>query len=209
MQILKPIKVGQAPNDQTGDTLRDAMVVVNENFAKTRSGVDAVEVAAAAAQRKADAAIPAAEKGAAGGVTPLDASGKVPAAHLPEPAIPLAQKAAPGGATAADRQHSVGVRDVVAKSGNDPSGLGPAGWADDQPGNISGYVGERAGGRFADGAGGDVAKRRDSKGQLHDGRRFDHAAGARSERQVGRDAGGSGSARGWGAVGGLHGFDSA
>ena len=37
MQLLKPIKVGQAPNDQTGDTLRDAMVVVNENFTKTRS----------------------------------------------------------------------------------------------------------------------------------------------------------------------------
>lgn len=102
MQILKPINVGQAPNDQTGDTLRDAMVVVNENFTKTRSGVDAVEVSAAAAQRKADAAIPAAEKGAAGGVTPLDAAGKVPAAHLPEPAIPLAQKAAPGGVAPLD-----------------------------------------------------------------------------------------------------------
>ncbi|MBB1625816.1 phage tail protein [Achromobacter sp. UMC71] len=109
MQILKPIKVGQAPNDQTGDTLRDAMVVVNENFTKTRSGVDAVEVAAAAAQRKADAAIPAAEKGAAGGVTPLDASGKVPAAHLPEPAIPLAQKAAPGGVAPLDEGSRVPV----------------------------------------------------------------------------------------------------
>ncbi len=109
MQILKPIKVGQAPNDQTGDTLRDAMVVVNENFAKTRSGVDAVEVAAAAAQRKADAAVPAAEKGAAGGVTPLDAAGKVPAAHLPEPAIPLAQKAAPGGVAPLDEGSRVPV----------------------------------------------------------------------------------------------------
>ncbi|CAB3712970.1 hypothetical protein LMG3458_03346 [Achromobacter deleyi] len=109
MQILKPIKVGQAPNDQTGDTLRDAMVVVNENFTKTRSGVDAVEVAAAAAQRKADAAIPAAEKGAAGGVTPLDAAGKVPAAHLPEPAIPLAQKAAPGGVAPLDEGSRVPV----------------------------------------------------------------------------------------------------
>ncbi|WP_025137423.1 phage tail protein [Achromobacter sp. DH1f] len=109
MQILKPIKVGQAPNDQTGDTLRDAMVVVNENFTKTRSGVDAVEVAAAAAQRKADAAIPATEKGAAGGVTPLDAAGKVPAAHLPEPAIPLAQKAAPGGVAPLDEGSRVPV----------------------------------------------------------------------------------------------------
>ena len=83
MQLLKPINVGHAPNDQTGDTLRDAMTIANENFAKTRAGVEAVEVSAAAAQRKADAALPAAEKGAAGGVTPLDAAGKVPAAHLP------------------------------------------------------------------------------------------------------------------------------
>ncbi len=109
MQILKPIKVGQAPNDQTGDTLRDAMVVVNDNFAKTRSGIDAVEVSVAAAQRKADAAIPADEKGAAGGVTPLDAAGKVPAAHLPEPAIPLAQKAAPGGVAPLDEGSRVPV----------------------------------------------------------------------------------------------------
>ncbi|WP_241070653.1 phage tail protein [Achromobacter insuavis] len=97
MQSLKPINVGHAPNDQTGDTLRDAMALVNENFAKTRVGVEAVEVSAAAAQRKADAAVPASEKGAAGGVTPLDAAGKVPAAHLPPPAIPLSQKSAPGG----------------------------------------------------------------------------------------------------------------
>ena len=97
MQFLKPINVGHAPNDQTGDTLRDAMALVNENFAKTRVGVEAVEVSAAAAQRKADAAVPASEKGAAGGVTPLDAAGKVPAAHLPPPAIPLSQKSAPGG----------------------------------------------------------------------------------------------------------------
>ena len=97
MQSLKPINVGHAPNDQTGDTLRDAMAVVNENFAKTRVGVEVVEVSAAAAQRKADAAVPALEKGAAGGVTPLDAAGKVPAAHLPPPAIPLSQKSAPGG----------------------------------------------------------------------------------------------------------------
>ncbi len=102
MQLLKPINVGHAPNDQTGDTLRDAMVVVNENFAKTRAGVDSVEVSAAAAQRKADAAVPAAEKGAAGGVTPLDAAGKVPAAHLPPPAVPLSQKSAPGGVAPLD-----------------------------------------------------------------------------------------------------------
>ncbi|MFY3167375.1 phage tail protein [Achromobacter xylosoxidans] len=109
MQLLKPINVGQAPNDQTGDTLRDAMGLVNENFAKTRAGVEAAEVATAAAQRKADAAIASAEKGAAGGVTPLDAAGKVPAAHLPPPAIPLSQKSAPGGVAPLDEDGRVPV----------------------------------------------------------------------------------------------------
>ncbi|CUK06612.1 Uncharacterised protein [Achromobacter xylosoxidans] len=109
MQLLKPINVGQAPNDQTGDTLRDAMALVNENFAKTRAGVEAAEVATAAAQRKADAAIASAEKGAAGGVTPLDAAGKVPAAHLPPPAIPLSQKSAPGGVAPLDEDGRVPV----------------------------------------------------------------------------------------------------
>ncbi|EGP47816.1 tail fiber protein [Achromobacter insuavis] len=107
MQFLKPINVGQVPNDQTGDTLRDAMALVNENFAKTRVGVEAVEVSAAAAQRKADAAVPASEKGATGGVTPLDAAGKVPAAHLPPPAIPLSEKSAPGGVAPLDASGKV------------------------------------------------------------------------------------------------------
>lgn len=109
MQILNQINVGHAPNDQTGDTLRDAMTIANENFTKTRAGVEAVEVSAAAAQRKADAALPAAEKGAAGGVTPLDAAGKVPAAHLPPPAVPLSQKSAPGGVAPLDEQGRVPV----------------------------------------------------------------------------------------------------
>lgn len=80
MQLLKPINVGQAPNDQTGDTLRDAMALVNENFAKTRAGVEAVEVATAAAQRKADAAVPMSEKGAACACRPSANSGAVGAA---------------------------------------------------------------------------------------------------------------------------------
>lgn len=108
MQLLKPINIGHAPNDQTGDTLRDAMTLANENFTKIRAGVDAVEVSAAA-QRKADAALPAAEKGAAGGVTPLDAAGKVPAAHLPPPAVPLSQKSAPGGVAPLDDDGRVPV----------------------------------------------------------------------------------------------------
>ncbi|MGK8221881.1 phage tail protein [Achromobacter xylosoxidans] len=107
MQLLKSINVGLAPNDQTGDTLRDAMAIANENFAKTRAGVEAVEVSAAAAQRKADAALPATEKGAAGGVTPLDAMGKVPAAYLPPPAVPLSQKSAPGGVAPLDDEGRV------------------------------------------------------------------------------------------------------
>ncbi|WP_238876264.1 phage tail protein [Achromobacter xylosoxidans] len=109
MQLLKFINVGLAPNDQTGDTLRDAMTIANENFAKARAGVEAVEVSTAAAQRKADAALPAAEKGAAGGVTPLDAAGKVPAAHLPPPAVPLSQKSAPGGVAPLDDDGRVPV----------------------------------------------------------------------------------------------------
>ncbi|WP_241048090.1 phage tail protein [Achromobacter xylosoxidans] len=109
MQLLKSINVGLAPNDQTGDTLRDAMTIANENFAKTRAGVEAVEVSAAAAQRKADAALPAAEKGAVGGVTPLDAAGKVPAVHLPPPAVPLSQKSAPGGVAPLDDDGRVPV----------------------------------------------------------------------------------------------------
>lgn len=109
MQLLTPINVGRAPNDHSGDTLRDAMTIANENFAKARAGVEAVEVSTAAAQRKADAALPAAEKGAAGGVTPLDAAGKVPAAHLPPPAVPLSQKSAPGGVAPLDDDGRVPV----------------------------------------------------------------------------------------------------
>lgn len=89
MQELEHIEVGQQDNDGKGDLLRRGMIRVNDNFAKVQTGVDAVELAAVQAAQTAteakttaDAAIPAAQKGMAGGVAPLDATGKVPAAHL-------------------------------------------------------------------------------------------------------------------------------
>lgn len=90
MEQLEQIPIGQQDNDGTGDPLRNGMAKVNANFTKVQTGVDAVELTAASAAQTAteakttaDAAIPAAQKGMAGGVAPLDASGKVPAAHLP------------------------------------------------------------------------------------------------------------------------------
>ncbi|CUR81856.1 phage tail protein [Achromobacter xylosoxidans] len=91
MEQLEQIPIGQQPNDGTGDPLRNGMAKVNANFTKVQTGVDAVELTAmnaaqtaTEAKATADAAIPAAQKGMAGGVAPLDATGKVPATHLPE-----------------------------------------------------------------------------------------------------------------------------
>jgi hypothetical protein len=90
MEQLEQIPIGQQANDGTGDPLRNGMAKVNDNFTKVQTGVDAVELTAVQAAQTAteakttaDAAIPAAQKGMAGGVAPLDATGKVPAAHLP------------------------------------------------------------------------------------------------------------------------------
>ncbi|WP_080944993.1 hypothetical protein [Achromobacter xylosoxidans] len=89
MQELEQIPIGQVANDKTGDPLRNGMAKVNANFTKVQTGVDAVELTLAStaqtateAKATADSAIPAAQKGMAGGVAPLDATGKVPAAHL-------------------------------------------------------------------------------------------------------------------------------
>ncbi|MFY1957079.1 phage tail protein [Achromobacter xylosoxidans] len=91
MEQLEQIPIGQQANDGTGDPLRNGMAKVNANFTKVQTGVDAVELTAmnaaqtaTEAKTTADAAIPAAQKGMAGGVAPLDVSGKVPATHLPE-----------------------------------------------------------------------------------------------------------------------------
>lgn len=116
MEQLEQINVGQQANDGTGDPLRNGMQMVNANFAKVQTGVGAVEQnlvattdTANAAKTKADAAVPAAEKGMAGGVAPLDASGKVPPAHLPTQAdyIPAEEKGAAGGVAPLDSSGKV------------------------------------------------------------------------------------------------------
>lgn len=116
MEQLEQIPIGQQANDKTGDPLRNGMAKVNANFTKVQTGVDAVELTAAnaaqtatEAKTTADAAIPATQKGMAGGVAPLDASGKVPAAHLPVQAdyIPVEEKGAAGGVAPLDAQGKV------------------------------------------------------------------------------------------------------
>ncbi|MFY1849796.1 phage tail protein, partial [Achromobacter dolens] len=116
MEQLEQIPIGQQANDGTGDPLRNGMAKVNANFTKVQTGVDAVELtamnaaqAAAEAKTTAEAAIPAVQKGMAGGVAPLDATGKVPAAHLPELAeyIPVEEKGAAGGVAPLDSSGKV------------------------------------------------------------------------------------------------------
>ncbi|QZI72890.1 hypothetical protein K5F93_11700 [Pseudomonas protegens] len=84
---IRPIDVGEEPNDETGDTLRDGGIIINENFAEldTRTAA-AQEMAeqgvtdAAHARAAADAAIP----GSALGVSVAQlVSGVVPASQLP------------------------------------------------------------------------------------------------------------------------------
>ncbi|MEN4919715.1 phage tail protein [Achromobacter spanius] len=106
MQTLDPINVGQEPNDGTGDPHRAAFQKVNANFGKVVEGIgevgtaaqEAADAAQAAGQVAADA-IPFDAVGAAGGVAPLDAGGKVPGEYLPEQEefIPMAQKGAAEG----------------------------------------------------------------------------------------------------------------
>lgn len=129
MQQLEPINVGQQANDGTGDPLRDGMMTVNANFAKVQAGVDAVEQGVASAtatandaKTKADAAVPASQKGMANGVAPLDAAGKVPAAHLPELAdyIPLDQKGAADGVAPLDSSGKVPAANLPAAQDSIP-----------------------------------------------------------------------------------------
>lgn len=129
MEQLEQIPIGQQPNDGTGDPLRNGMAKVNANFTKVQTGVDAVELTAAnaaqtatEAKTTADAAIPAAQKGMAGGVAPLDASGKVPAAHLPELAdyIPVEEKGAAGGVAPLDAQGKVPADNLPAAEDSIP-----------------------------------------------------------------------------------------
>lgn len=136
MEQLEQIPIGQQPNDGTGDPLRNGMAKVNANFTKVQTGVDAVELTAASAAQTAteakttaDAAIPAAQKGMAGGVAPLDASGKVPAAHLPELAdyIPVEEKGAAGGVAPLDAGAKVPVANLPAGTAGGVAPLGADG----------------------------------------------------------------------------------
>lgn len=118
MQTLESINVGQAPNDGKGEPHRDAFQKINANFDKVVEGVGevgtAAETAAQAAQSAAQAAqsagqaaqaagevaaaaISETEKGAAGGVAPLDSDGKLPEGYLPAVFIPKDEKGAAGG----------------------------------------------------------------------------------------------------------------
>lgn len=137
MEQLEQIPIGQQPNDGTGDPLRNGMAKVNANFTKVQTGVDAVELTATnaaqtatEAKTTADAAIPAAQKGMAGGVAPLDASGKVPAAHLEDYAL-ADEKGAAGGFAPLDAAAKVPVANLpVGTAGGvaplDASGKVPA-----------------------------------------------------------------------------------
>ncbi|WP_223308503.1 phage tail protein [Achromobacter xylosoxidans] len=137
MQELEQIPIGQQANDKTGDPLRNGMAKVNANFTKVQAGVDAVELTATSAAQTAteakttaDAAIPAAQKGMAGGVAPLDASGKVPATHLEDYAL-AEEKGAAGGFAPLDAGAKVPMANLPAGTAGgvaplDASGKVPA-----------------------------------------------------------------------------------
>ncbi|WP_430444800.1 MAG: hypothetical protein ACQZ2J_27445 [Pseudomonas piscis] len=84
---IRPIDVGQEPNDETGDTLRDGGIIINDNFAELDARTAAAHAKAeqgvadaAAAKAKADAAVP----GTAPGVSVAQLiDGLVPASQLP------------------------------------------------------------------------------------------------------------------------------
>ncbi|CAB3859383.1 hypothetical protein LMG26788_02181 [Achromobacter pulmonis] len=129
MEQLEQIPIGQEANDKTGDPLRNGMAKVNANFTKVQTGVDAVELTAAnaaqtatEAKTTANAAIPANQKGMAGGVAPLDEGGKVPAAYLPELGdyIPVEEKGAPSGVAPLDESGKVPAANLPAAEDSIP-----------------------------------------------------------------------------------------
>ncbi|MFJ2379919.1 pyocin knob domain-containing protein [Pseudomonas protegens] len=93
---IRLIDVGEEANDETGDTLRDGGIIINENFAELDTRTAAAQTKAeqgvadaAAAKAKADAAVPSAALGVS--VAQL-VSGKVPVPQLPEFVEPVAGK---------------------------------------------------------------------------------------------------------------------
>jgi len=77
---ITPLNLGAAANDGNGQSLRSGGQVINANFAE-------LDLRTAAAQEKADAAIPSSQKGVAGGVATLGADGKLPVSQLPPLAV--------------------------------------------------------------------------------------------------------------------------
>lgn len=77
---ITPLNLGAAANDGNGQSLRSGGQVINANF----SELDARTIAA---QSKADAAIPSAQKGVASGVATLGGDGKLPVSQLPPLAV--------------------------------------------------------------------------------------------------------------------------
>lgn len=93
---IRLIDVGEEANDETGDTLRDGGIIINENFAELDTRTAAAQTKAeqgvadaAAAKAKADAAVPSTALGVS--VAQL-VSGKVPVPQLPEFVEPVAGK---------------------------------------------------------------------------------------------------------------------
>lgn len=80
---IVPLNIGSAPNDGNGQDLRSGGQVINANFAELDQRTATAQAAAEGAQSKADAAIPALQKGQPNGVAGLDANGTVPAVQLP------------------------------------------------------------------------------------------------------------------------------
>lgn len=100
---IRSIDVGEEPNDETGDTLRDGGIIINENFAELDTRTEAAQAkadqgvadaaaaqdAAAAAKAVADAAVPGSDLGVK--VAQL-VNGKVPVPQLPDFVEPVAGK---------------------------------------------------------------------------------------------------------------------
>ncbi len=80
---IVPLNIGSAPNDGNGQDLRSGGQVINANFAELDQRAATAQAAAEGAKAKADAAIPATQKGQPNGVAGLDANGTVPAVQLP------------------------------------------------------------------------------------------------------------------------------
>ncbi|MGY2320433.1 hypothetical protein [Pseudomonas azotoformans] len=77
---ITPLNLGAVANDGNGQSLRSGGQVINANFAE-------LDLRTAAAQEKADAAIPSGQKGVASGVATLGEDGKLPVSQLPPLAV--------------------------------------------------------------------------------------------------------------------------